>query len=59
MDRVIEECVSLYRARLYDLLMEEPQTFEDLHALVAKLLELKDEFEDAIRISEDIYRNFD
>ena len=59
MDRVIEECVRFYRARLYDLLLEEPRSFEELHELVEKLLELKDEFEDAIRISEDIYRNFD
>ena len=59
MDRVIEECVRFYRARLYDLLLEEPRSFEELHELVEKLLELKEEFEDAIRISEDIYRNFD
>ena len=57
MDRAIEECVDLYRARLYELLLEEPQNFDDLHDLVEKLLELKDEFEVAIGIAEDFYNN--
>ena len=54
MDVFLEQCVEFYRAKLYNLLLEEPQTFDDLHDLVEKLLELKDEFEQVIRFAENI-----
>ena len=37
-----------------ELLLEEPQTFDDLHNLVQKLVELQEEFNDVIEFVEDI-----
>ena len=60
MDGFIQHCVSFYREKLNELLLEEPQTFEDLHILVDKLLELQQEFEEVVKFVEDISSwNFD
>ena len=60
MDGFIQHCVSFYREKLNELLLEEPQTFEDLQILVDRLLELQQEFEEVVKFVEDISSwNFD
>ena len=60
MEGYIEHCVKFYREKLNELLLEEPQSFEDLHVLLEKLLDLYREFNEVIEFVEDISTwNFD
>lgn len=54
MEGFVRWCVNFYREKLRELLLEEPQTFDDLHNLVQRLLELQEEFNDVIEFVEDI-----
>lgn len=54
MEGFVRWCVNFYREKLRELLLEEPQTFDDLHNLVQKLVELQEEFNDVIEFVEDI-----
>ena len=55
MDVFIEQCVEFYRTKLINLLLEEPQTYDDLHILVEKLIKLREEFEEVIGYAENMY----
>lgn len=54
MEGFVRWCVNFYREKLRELLLEEPQTFDDLHNLVQRLVELQEEFNDVIEFVEDI-----
>lgn len=54
MERSFECCVFFLRSQLRNLLLEEPQTFEDLHRLVQQLLTLQEQLNDLVRMAEDI-----
>ena len=54
MEGFVRWCVNFYREKLRELLLEEPQTFDDLHNLVQRLVELQEEFNEVIEFVEDI-----
>ena len=57
MDRALEVCVDFFQFQLRNLLLQEPQTFEDLHRLVNQLLDLQEEFNRVLDIAEDYSNN--
>ena len=57
MDRSLEFCVDFFQFQLRNLLLQEPQTFEDLHRLVNQLLDLQEEFNRVLDIAEDYSNN--
>lgn len=57
MDRALEFCVDFFQFQLRNLLLQEPQTFEDLHRLVNQLLDLQEEFNRVLDIAEDYSNN--
>ena len=57
MDRSLQFCVDFFQFQLRSLLLQEPQTFDDLHRLVNQLLDLQEEFNRVLDIAEDYSNN--